>query len=114
MNYTLVLRMLGQILRIEAACLVLPLAVSWGTGGGDAMGFAVTIALAGVIGQVLCCLPGGERRMQARDGFAAVALSWIVMSAFGALPYVLSGAIPNYIDAFFETVSGFTDRKSVV
>ena len=114
MNYTLVLRMLGQILRIEAACLVLPLAVSWAAGGGDAMGFAVTIALAGVIGQALCCLPGGERRMQARDGFAAVALSWIVMSAFGALPYVLSGAIPNYIDAFFETVSGFTTTGATI
>ena len=61
MNYRLVLRMLGQILRIEAVCLVLPLAVSWGTGGGDAMAFAVTIALSGVVGQALCCLPGGCR-----------------------------------------------------
>ena len=114
MNYRLVLRMLGQILRIEAGCLLLPLAVAWYTGGGDAMGFAVTIALTGVIGQILCCLPGGERRMQARDGFAAVALSWIVMSAFGALPYVISGAIPHYIDAFFETVSGFTTTGATI
>jgi len=114
MNYTLVLRMLGQILRVEAACLLLPLAVSWYTGGPDAMGFAATLALAGIIGQGLCCLPGGERRMQARDGFAAVALSWLVMSAFGALPYVISGTIPRYIDAFFETVSGFTTTGATI
>ncbi len=115
MNHRLVLYMLGQILRVEAVFLLIPLIVCWATDGGGAMGFAVTIAVTAVLGQTLvCCLRGSQRSMQARDGFAAVALSWVAMSAFGALPYVISGAIPNYVDAFFETVSGFTTTGATV
>lgn len=51
---------------------------------------------------------GGNRMFSAQEGFAATGLSWIFMSAFGALPFFLSGQIPSYVDAFFEMVSGFT------
>ncbi|MBR6727852.1 MAG: TrkH family potassium uptake protein, partial [Clostridia bacterium] len=52
--------------------------------------------------------------MQARDGFATVALSWIFLSLFGALPYFFSGVLPNFYDALFETVSGFTTTGATV
>jgi len=114
MNYKLVFRLLGNILRIETVCLLLPLAVSLSGDGLDKVAFIITAALTGIVGQMLSMLPNDGRKMQARDGYATVALCWIVMSAFGALPYVFSGAIPNYIDAFFETVSGFTTTGATV
>ena len=106
--------MLGHILRIEAVFLLMPLAVALYTGGGDAKAFLITLLLTAAVGQALSCIRPGSERFQARDGFAAVALSWIGMSAFGALPYVLSGAIPDYPGAFFETVSGFTTTGATV
>ncbi len=50
----------------------------------------------------------------AKEGFATVALAWIIMSAIGALPFVISGEIPSYVDAWFETVSGFTTTGSSI
>ena len=115
MNHKTVLRTLGRILRIEAAFLLLPLAVCLGYGEREeALGFAAVLALTAAAGQVLVMTCRGSERMQARDGFAAVALSWIMMSAFGALPYVVTGALPSYVGAFFETVSGFTTTGATV
>ena len=114
MDHKLVLRMLGMILRIEGVFLTLPLVVALVSREGDAPAFAIVMAVTMVLGHIMARIDVGERRMQARDGFAAVALSWIMMSAFGALPYVISGAIPNYIDAFFETVSGFTTTGATI
>lgn len=114
MNHRIVFRMLGNILRIEAVFLILPLAIAWYTGGGDEKAFLITLLLTAAVGQALASIRIGNERFQARDGFAAVALSWIGMSAFGALPYVLSGAIPDYAGAFFETVSGFTTTGATV
>ena len=114
MNYKLVFRMLGNILRIETVCLLVPLAVALLDGGRDVKAFLITVVLTGAVGQGLSMLKDGGRKMQARDGYATVALCWIVMSAFGALPYVISGTIPHYISAFFETVSGFTTTGATV
>lgn len=113
MNHKLVCKILGLILCIEAACLVLPLLIALADGGGDAAGFGVTLLLCALTGGLLARLRT-TNRMHARDGFAAVGLSWIVLSAFGALPYCISGAIPHYIDAFFETVSGLTTTGATV
>ena len=113
MNHKLVCKILGLILCIEAACLVPPLLIALADGGGDAAGFGVTLLLCALTGGLLARLRT-TNRMHARDGFAAVGLSWIVLSAFGALPYCISGAIPHYIDAFFETVSGLTTTGATV
>ena len=108
MNYKLVFHILGLILRVEAV-LMLPAAVIAGLyRDGDLGAFLLSAGVTLLAGQLLCMLPGRGTKMQARDGFAAVALSWIVLSLFGALPYVFSGVLPNYVDAVFETVSGFT------
>ncbi|MDE6934930.1 MAG: TrkH family potassium uptake protein [Oscillospiraceae bacterium] len=113
MNYKLVLHILGLILRVEAV-LMLPAAVIGLFTGSDGSAFLLAGGITLAVGQVLVMLPAKNMKMQARDGFAAVALSWIVLSLFGALPYVLSGVLPNYADAVFETVSGFTTTGATV
>ena len=113
MNRKLVFHLLGNILRIEAAFMLLPLLIAIVT-GEDAKGIALALLITVAAGQVLVSIRHEPARMQARDGFAAVALSWLTMSAFGALPYVFTGTIPSYVDAFFETVSGFTTTGATI
>ncbi|MCR5789229.1 MAG: TrkH family potassium uptake protein [Lachnospiraceae bacterium] len=111
MNLKIIRTIIGWILLFEAAFLLFPVSV-----GLFYHEYRVCLIYTGV---ALCCfLPGFVcirkkneimvGQIYIREGFAAVSLSWIVLSAFGALPFVLTGEIPNFIDAMFETVSGFT------
>lgn len=109
MNRRMVLYMLGQIVKLEAAVLVLPLIVSLLYREACALHFAIVAAGALVLGFAMTLLSRpGTQVMFAKEGFIIVAVAWLLLSAIGALPFFLSGEIPNYIDAFFETVSGFT------
>ena len=115
MNHKIVLFTLGRVVLIEAALLVLPMAVSLLYGERCALSFALTIVLAVVTGSLLCLLcRGGRGTSSIKDGFMIVALAWIVLSAIGALPFVFSKEILSYIDAFFETVSGFTTTGATI
>ena len=114
MNYKLVFHILGMILRVEAVLMLPAMLIGLVTGGGDAKAFLMAAVVTFLVGHGLTLLPRQAVKMQARDGFATVALTWIVLSLFGALPYVFSGVIPNYIDAVFETVSGFTTTGATV
>ena len=110
MNGRMIVRILAYILLIEAALMLLPLILA--AAGGDAAalrGFLVAegAALAAAGGFWLLSR-GAKRRFYAREGMAVVGLSWIAMSLVGALPFFVAGRIPNYIDALFEIVSGFT------
>ncbi len=108
MNYRIVTNILGRVLGIEAFLLLAPLAVA-GIYGEQMLPFVWTILLL-LAGAGLCLLLGRHATgsLHPREGFVSVAISWIVMSLFGALPFVFSGAIPRYIDALFEIISGFT------
>lgn len=106
MNKRLILKILGIILCIEGAFLLLPLLAALAA-GEDALAFVVSATACLALGVPLRCLRVERTRLQIRDGYVAVALSWIVLSVFGALPYILSGCC-GYVDALFETVSGFT------
>ena len=108
MNYKMVCFITGRILMIEAALMVLPLAVSLIYGDAAASAFAITILITFAVGAILHLGKPKDTTMYAKEGFVIVALAWIAMSLFGALPFRISGAIPSYIDCFFETVSGFT------
>ena len=114
MNYKLVFHILGMILRVEAVLMLPATVIAFASGGGDGTAFLVSALITMAVGQLLTMLPGKDQKMQARDGFAAVALCWIVLSLFGALPYTLSGVMPNYVDAVFETISGFTTTGATV
>ncbi len=116
MNVKMMGRFISQIIAIEAAFMVPALAISLGYGETpSAQAFAITIggmlALAAIL-YGLCQKAG--RLFGAREGLTCVALSWIVMSLLGAVPFVVSGQIPNYIDALFEVVSGFTTTGASV
>ena len=113
MNYRMIARILGMVLLILAALLVLPL-IAGLCYGENVLNFAVTIAAAAALGGIFMLFKPKNRDIYAREGFTAVGLSWILMSLIGALPFVISGDIPSYVDALFETVSGFTTTGSTL
>ena len=108
MNYAIVFRLLGYILMIEAPCCFCPPLQPdlWrvdGTGSVPVHG-----CVSAGIGFALRAIKPRSKVFYMREGFTATALSWIVISVVGAAPFVLTGCIPNPVDALFETVSGFT------
>lgn len=113
MNYKMLGKFLGLALFIEAGLLVFPLLVAL-IYRESITPFLITAAILAVAALPTRLLKPDNKRFYAKDGFVCVALSWILLSVFGALPFVISGAIPNFIDAFFETVSGFTTTGATI
>ncbi len=109
MNLSMVFHLLGKVLLCEGALLALPLAVSLiHLESGAAQAFVITMALCLILGGALARRKPRNRVFYLREGFVITALSWIVISIMGALPFLLTGAISDPIAALFETVSGFT------
>lgn len=110
MKKTLIFNIVGKILLFEAAVMILPLIVSFIYKEAliYKLSFIITIVILLSLGFFMNIKKSSNVSMKAREGFVIVALSWIMMSLFGALPFVISGDIPNYFDALFEIVSGFT------
>ena len=109
MNYAIVLRLLSYILYCEAALLLLPAMASLIYGEWMVLGvFLLTAALSAVAGALLHRIKPKSQIFYMREGFATTALCWLLISVVGAVPFVLTGSIPNPVDAMFETVSGFT------
>ncbi len=110
MNYKMMGRFIAQILSLEAIFMLPALLISRHLHEANAIrGFAVTVFLLLVISGLLRLLcRGAKSNFYATDGMVCVALSWIVLSLTGCLPFVISGEIPKFIDALFEIVSGFT------
>ena len=92
----------------------IPFAVSIYCGDSISYTYLITSGLLIATGLLMGLPKPDSKRIYAREGFVMVSLAWILMSLFGALPFTLSGAIPSYIDAFFETVSGFTTTGASV
>lgn len=114
MNFRVVLKALGMLLVCESLLMMLPLAVATYYEGIDIVAFLLSILITGLFGIPLSYIKTDKKIMYARDGFAIVALGWVLLSLFGAVPYVISGVIPSYINAFFEAVSGFTTTSASV
>lgn len=108
MNIKLTLKTIGQVLLVESALMLIPLAVALLCGGGDAMAILISLVITAAAGELLSLLRPRSDNLRAREGFAVVALGWILVSFFGCLPFRLHGCIPKLVDAYFETVSGFT------
>lgn len=110
MNYKMMGRLTAQILFIEGLFLLPPLGISLYLKETAAIhGLLVTVAIAAALAGVLFLFcRNAKSAFYATDGMVSVAFSWIVLSVIGALPFYLSGAIPSFVDALFETVSGFT------
>lgn len=108
MNYKMIKYILGWVLIFEAIFLLPPCLVALIYREQAGWSCLVVAALCAALGFWITRKKPKNRAIYAREGFVVVALSWIVLSVFGALPFVFSGAIPSFVDALFETVSGFT------
>lgn len=110
MNVKSIGRTVGLILLITGIFQVFPLLIAViDHEPRNILAYIESLCLILLVGSALLLFSrGGNRMFSAQEGFAATGLSWIFMSAFGALPFFLSGQIPSYVDAFFEMVSGFT------
>lgn len=110
MNYKMMGRFIGKILMVEAVFMVPAMLISllereYGATRAFMWTLAAVLVTAGLL--IWLCR-GSENKFYAKEGLACVSLSWIVMSLLGCLPFCISGVIPNFVDAFFEIVSGFT------
>ena len=114
MNYKVILKVLGNVLKYELMLLIIPLMISLYYGEGDAKAFFITIIIMVPLAFLLSSIKTKKNDIYAKEGFLTVGLSWLIISIVGAIPFVLSGAIPSFIDAFFETVSGFTTTGATI
>lgn len=110
----MIIYILGKMLGVEGALLLIPAVVSLIYGEKTGISFLAVAAVLGVIYLVLGRRKPKNNRIYGKEGFAVVGLAWVLWSLFGALPFVISGTVPNYVDAFFETVSGFTTTGSTI
>jgi len=108
MNYKMIRNILGWLLLFEAGFMLVPLITGLCYAEAEVWSFAVTALICAAIGSLCIWKKPKDPVLYAREGFVIVALSWIILSLFGAIPFFVSGTIPNYVDAVFETVSGFT------
>ena len=115
MNIRLIIHLLSSIMLVEGAAmapsLILALIYQDGDAAALAVSMAVTLALS-VPGRLLS--KPTERQLRAKEGYLVVSLAWIALSLFGALPFLFSGLLPNFFDAVFESVSGFTTTGATV
>ena len=115
MNINNVLRYLGLIIAGTGIFMLVPFITSLIYGESEAGAFAVSLVISLVVGVGLWRLiPIKQKGIKQREAILIVVGGWVGASAFGALPYVLSGALPNYLDAFFEALSGYTTTGASV
>lgn len=108
MNFRMIAYIVGQIVRVEGILMLPALAVGLIYGEDVLAAFLIPAALSIGMGTLLAIKKPENTSIFAKEGFVTVGLSWIIMSVIGALPFVIDGCIPSFIDALFETVSGFT------
>lgn len=114
MNYKMTGYILGKMLGVEAAVLLIPALVSVIYGEDDHWAFLITSVILLAAFLIFGRKKPENSTIYGKDGLVIVASAWILWSLFGALPYFISGEIPHYVDAFFETVSGFTTTGSTI
>ena len=107
MNYRMIIYLLGVVLLLCSGLMLLPMIVAL-LFEESVLPFVFSVLIGAAVALPCVLQRPKDTRIYSKEGFITVALSWIVLSLFGALPLVFSGTVPNYIDAFFETVSGFT------
>jgi len=107
MKHSVVIYILGRVIKLEGALMLLPIAAAL-LYGEDAVPMLISAVIAVCLGIAAERLAGQGGAVSTREGFVTVTLSWLIISLIGAVPFYMSGEIPSFVDAFFETVSGFT------
>lgn len=116
MDYKKLGKILGKIMILEAALMLAPLAVSFIYNESliHKLAFITPITILVILGFLLQIPKPKRNALYQKEGFALTALVWVIMALFGAIPFVINGDIPNYIDACFEITSGFTTTGSSI
>lgn len=114
MNYRMIAYSIGRILIVIAATLAVPMVLSVFYGEGLVKTYLIPIMISLVLGAAASLKAPENKSFFVREGMVIVGVSWILISVIGALPFFIIGQIPNFIDAFFETVSGFTTTGSTI
>ena len=108
MNYSIIRYILCWVLQIICGLMALPCVTAWIYGEQSGWAFAIVMVVGVVLGEIGKRIKPKNQVFYAREGFVTVALCWILISIVGAIPFVLCGEIPSFVDALFETISGFT------
>ena len=115
MNYRAVFNIIGKVLCIASVFMIPALIISLCLReSAGALGLAISAVIGAAVGLPLAWMKPKRKDIYAREGMVTVGLAWVFVSMLGALPFLLSGAIPNYIDCVFETVSGFTTTGATI
>ncbi|MEY8676410.1 TrkH family potassium uptake protein [Thomasclavelia cocleata] len=114
MNRKMIIYTLGKLLCITGLLMYIPVLVALIYQETEGIAFAIVGAILFVLGISVSYNQPVKKNIYAREGFVIVALSWILISVFGALPFYITGEISSFIDAFFEMVSGFTTTGSSI
>ncbi len=114
MNFQIIFYIIGYVLKIEGLLMAFPAAVGAIYREQEGIAFAVCAAVLLLLGSLITLKKPKNQVFYAKEGFVSVALSWLVISFFGCLPFIFNGDIPRFADAFFETVSGFTTTGSSI
>lgn len=114
MSFGIVIRVLGNLLLVEAGLMIPPLLISLYNGESCTTAFLFSIIITGAAGLIMMISSKYKKGMKAKEGLMIVALGWILASLFGSLPFIFSGSIPSFVEAFFETVSGFTTTGATI
>ena len=110
----MIVYIIAKMLGVEGAVLLIPAFVAFLYGESDVVQFLIVSAVLGVIFLIFGRKKPENKMIYGKEGLVIVGLAWILWSLFGALPFVMTGSIPSYLDAFFETVSGFTTTGSTI
>ena len=115
LNIKLIYKILGSLLILETIFMLLSLCVTIIYKEGDVFSFGISMAIT-LATAILLHYAGAkaDNNMSRRDAFLVVTLSWSVFSLFGALPFMIGGYIPNFTNAYFETISGFTTTGATI
>ena len=114
MNYPMIRYILSWVLKVEGALMFLPCLAALIYGEQEGFWYLFWAALCFALGFAGSFRKPENTEIYRKDGFAAAALAWVVLSLFGAVPFVLTGEIPSFVDALFEIVSGFTTTGSSI
>lgn len=114
MNYSMLIYILGSVLKIEGIFLALPSLVALLYGEKNLAAFLATMAFCLAVGFGCTWKKPANTAIYSKEGFLAVSLSWVLLSLTGCIPFIASGDIPSFTDALFETISGFTTTGASV
>jgi trk system potassium uptake protein TrkH len=114
MNYPILIKVLGILLTIEALGMVPSLLISIYYSSNDVFAFLISIAINLIVGFTMFRIPVKKKDIKIKEALSIVSIGWVLISIFGAVPLVISGSVPSFVDAIFEMVSGFTTTGATI